>query len=114
MITNLVGEHLVLVELLGALAVLVLDHGGIIGEAMIDEGIAAELTRGGIENLDTANTAKLEEGLLQGKQARNKVARLVAVGVGGAAGKEKSERNELADVMVVMLHDQTDRCILLS
>ncbi len=43
--TDLIGEHLVLVELLGGLAVLVLDHDLIRGESVVDEGIAAERER---------------------------------------------------------------------
>jgi hypothetical protein len=80
-VTDLVGEHLVLIELLGTLAVLISDHSVIIGESVVDEGIAAELASSGIENFNSKNLAQLEKCLLQGEHARYQVAGLVAVGV---------------------------------
>jgi hypothetical protein len=74
---------------LGTLAVLVLDHGVIIGESVVDEGITTKLARSGIEIFYSSNLAQLDKGLLQGEHARDQVAGFIAVGVGGAAHQRR-------------------------
>jgi hypothetical protein len=61
------------------------------------DDLPTEFAGGGIENLNSGNLAQLEEGLLQGQHSGDEVARLVAVGVGGAANGNEGVLDDLIE-----------------